>query len=333
MVSWRAGMGSLGQCHAAGTGEAGRREDGQPGLSLRASWLVATALAAAHWIVAVIASRHNATTFDEVAHIAGGMGMVKYRDYRLNPENGVLPQLLAGSAIVASGGRFPDVDSPHTLEGLSWQHSDSWELGYQALYLVGNEASHMLLVGRAAVALSGFGAVLLVHGMARYVHDGDSTASLLSTVLAAACPTFLAHGPLITSDGVFTFTASLATASIWSMLNAAADAAGASHLSSPPAAARPRAGWRTCCAWALSTGVAVGLVVTAKHSGVIIAPIAVVLLALRTWRVPGRRLPRFALLVTVCVVASVSAMLTTIWWLYGFRYTAFAHLDCNQVSL
>ena len=76
-----------------------------------------------------------------------------------------------------------------------------------------------------------------------------------------------------------------------------------------------------------------GLVVTAKHSGVIIAPIAVVLLALRTWRVPGRRLPRFALLVTVCVVASVSAMLTTIWWLYGFRYTAFAHLDCNQVSL
>jgi hypothetical protein len=42
-------------------------------LSSRAAWAVAAVLSAAHWLLAVLASRQNATTFDEVAHISGGM--------------------------------------------------------------------------------------------------------------------------------------------------------------------------------------------------------------------------------------------------------------------
>ena len=194
-------------------------------LSAGVSWTVAAVLAVGHWVLAVIACQHNATTFDEVAHISGGMAMVVHGDFRLNPENGVLPQMLAGAAIVADGNRFPDVSDLRTLEGLSWLHSDSWELGYKTLYQVGNDAARVLLLGRAAVGLSGFMTVLLVHGMARHVHHAHPVGSLLPTLLAAACPTMLAHGFLITSDAVFTFTAALASCSVWAMLNAAAAAA------------------------------------------------------------------------------------------------------------
>jgi hypothetical protein len=330
-------------------------------LSSRAAWAVAAVLSAAHWLIAVLASRQNATTFDEVAHISGGMAkiskvpltvtsfskfarrhllfsissqaMVVHGDYRLNPENGALPQKIAGAAIVAGGGRFPEVADLGTLEGQSWRHSDSWELGYQALYLVGNDAARVLLLGRGAVALSGLGTVLLVHGMARYVYKGDAASSLLATLLAAACPTMLAHGALITSDGVFTFTASLASASIWFMLDVAAAAAetAALPLAGEVHTARRRApGWPACLWWALATGVAVGLVIVAKHSGVIIAPIAVLLLLIRTWSVGRQMMPGYALRVGVAVIVSVATMMGTIWGMYGFRYSAFRHLECHQ---
>ena len=102
------------------------------------SWAIAMTLSVIHWILAVWSSKHNATTFDEVAHIAGGLGQVLYGDYRLNPENGVLPQMVAASAMVLGGVRFPSVSDPNTPEGMSWLHSDAWELGYRTLYQVGS---------------------------------------------------------------------------------------------------------------------------------------------------------------------------------------------------
>jgi Spy/CpxP family protein refolding chaperone len=51
------------------------------------SWGIALLLAAAHWVVAVLASRHNAVTFDEVAHVAGGMGQVSaQKNHQILPE-------------------------------------------------------------------------------------------------------------------------------------------------------------------------------------------------------------------------------------------------------
>lgn len=46
------------------------------------SWTAALALAVFHWVAAVSASKHNSITFDEVAHVAGGMGSLQYSDYR-----------------------------------------------------------------------------------------------------------------------------------------------------------------------------------------------------------------------------------------------------------
>lgn len=105
-------------------------------ISAHFSWSIALLLAILHWGLAVWASRANSTTFDEVAHIGGGMGNVLFGDYRLNPENGVLPQMIAAYAMVSGGTKFPDVSDPSSHEGMSWSHSDGWELGYRTLYQV-----------------------------------------------------------------------------------------------------------------------------------------------------------------------------------------------------
>lgn len=55
---------------------------------------------------------------------------------RLNPENGVLPQMLSAAAMYAGGVRLPDVSDEGTRDGLAWKYSDSWELGYRTIYEV-----------------------------------------------------------------------------------------------------------------------------------------------------------------------------------------------------
>jgi hypothetical protein len=54
-------------------------------MSAGVSWGIALLLAIAHWVVAVLASRHNAVTFDEVAHVAGGMAQVLLACNSLTP--------------------------------------------------------------------------------------------------------------------------------------------------------------------------------------------------------------------------------------------------------
>ena len=55
---------------------------------------------------------------------------------RLNPENGILPQMLAAAAMFAGGGRLPDVSDEGSRDGMAWKYSDSWELGYRTIYEV-----------------------------------------------------------------------------------------------------------------------------------------------------------------------------------------------------
>ena len=108
--------------------------------------------------------------------------MVVHGDYRLNPENGALPQKIAGAAIVAGGGRFPEVADLGTLEGQSWRHSDSWELGFQALYLVGNDAARVLLL----TDMNSNVPVVLERGRERAIAAGDNSGRLRLLFLAPA---------------------------------------------------------------------------------------------------------------------------------------------------
>lgn len=86
-------------------------------------------------------------------------------------------------------------------------------------------------MARGAMAVCGAMTVLLVHGIARYIHRGDMIGTLIPTVLASSCPTMLAHGPLITSDAFFTFFVLASAMAVYAMLLAAADqSAGTSKI-------------------------------------------------------------------------------------------------------
>src|SRR3989338_5168022 len=49
-------------------------------------------LALCHAVLATLAVREKSTTADELAHVTGGYTFNHWSDYRLHPENGILPQ-------------------------------------------------------------------------------------------------------------------------------------------------------------------------------------------------------------------------------------------------
>src|SRR5258708_34957481 len=53
---------------------------------------LALLLALGHAALAILAMREKSTTADELAHLTGGYTFNHWHDYRLQPENGILPQ-------------------------------------------------------------------------------------------------------------------------------------------------------------------------------------------------------------------------------------------------
>jgi hypothetical protein len=73
---------------------------------------------ALHFAMAVGSKFHESTTSDEIAHLTGGVSYWKFKDYRLQPENGNLPQRWVAIPAVIAGAKFPELDQPY------WKVSD-----------------------------------------------------------------------------------------------------------------------------------------------------------------------------------------------------------------
>ncbi len=242
-------------------------------------------------------------TFDELAHITAGYSYWKTGDYRLNPENGHLPQRWAGLGMLPSQARFPSLDQD------AWRASNPWVLGDQFLFDHGNDADALVWRGRVMIVLLGVGLCLVVWGWSRQLFG--PMGGLISLTLCAFSPTLLAHGSLVTSDmaAALFFTASLWA--LWTLLH--------------------RVTVRTVL---LSVLAMTGLFLS-KMSAVLIIPVGLLLLLLRlavgrpleialgrrSWSLSGRvrQLGLFAGLL-VCHVVFVWA---AIWACFDFRYAAF----------
>ncbi|MEE8170899.1 MAG: glycosyltransferase family 39 protein, partial [Phycisphaerae bacterium] len=199
--------------------------------------------------------------------------------------------------------RFP----PHNQQ--AWRRSDVWIIGGQFFFEMGNDADAMLRRGRAMIALLSTALGLIVFLWSRRLFG--AAGGLLSLALYAVSPTMLAHGALITTDLVaaLCFTASMAA--LWRV----------SHRMSPGNVAVAM--------------IALGGMILAKGSGVVIAFLGVVVIAVRiasnrpitiAWpggarEIPGR-LKRAALLsaLTALLVLSTAAL---VWGAYGFRWSPF----------
>ena len=263
-----------------------------------------------YWWMATSVSDTICTTGDEIAHLTAGYSYWKTNDYRLQPENGNLPQRWAAIPLLGRGLKFPAQDQN------AWRISDVWDIGFQWFYTQGNDLASMLRAGRRMIALFGVATGLLVFFWARRLH-GD-LAGVLAAVLFAFCPTMLANGALITSDMTACFMFLAAVTAFWAM-------------------ARRLSAWSV-----LVFGAVLGLLCVAKFSAPLIAPMCAILFAVRvakadplpcgwpwTRTIAGRAAGAWALI--GATLAACALAIGVIWASYGFRYPMYRHYEAGRV--
>jgi hypothetical protein len=276
----------------------------------RAPILIAAGLLCLYWWMATSVSDTQCTTGDEIAHLTAGYSYWKTDDYRLQPENGNLPQRWAAIPLLHRDLTFP------TLDQNAWRISDVWDLGFQWFYDCGNDLASMLRAGRMMIALFGVatGALVFLWGRRLYGDKGG----LLAAGLFAFCPTMLANGALITSDMTATFMFLAAITAFWAMAH------------------------RLCIGRLILFGVALGLLCVAKFSAPLIAPMCAILFVIRVagtdtleggWPFPrliaGRA--KVALSLIGATLAACALAIGVIWASYGFKYPMFRHFEPNRV--
>jgi 4-amino-4-deoxy-L-arabinose transferase-like glycosyltransferase len=257
----------------------------------------------AHSAIAFTATLDASATFDEVLHIASGLSYWTTDDYRLQPENGNLPQRWCALPLVALGYRLPE-------DEVAWRQSDSFQLGRSLLYGSGHDPAVILSAARAMAAVWSAALCLVVYLWSRslFGHGGG----LVSLGLAAFWPALVAHGPLATSDACGSLFFTLGAWSLWNLVN------------------------RVTVGSLIAASVAVGLAAIAKHSCVLLAPLAglfVIIMAASRRPLPlsmadfstmfvdrGRK----AAVMAASLVGPLLAAVFMIWASCGFRYRAFA---------
>ncbi len=228
-------------------------------------------------------------TFDEGNHMFAGYMMWHTGDFGLNPEHPPLVKLLA--TIPALGrdlwvpplkGRFFKTEA--YLDGRDW--------------LARNDggSQHMVFQMRLVAGLLALGLSLIVFFAAREWFG--EKAALIALCLAVFDPNLVGHSALVTTDiGVTLFF----LASIYTFYR---------YVKTPTL---PRLGM---------VGVAAGLLLATKHSGILLAPMLVLLIVWEIACTPKGERRRVALRLAGAFAAIVLIGVAVLWAFYGFRYSA-----------
>ncbi len=256
-------------------------------------------IALGHGLLAVRAMRQKSTTSDELAHVTGGYTFNHWNDYRMHPENGLLPQRWQTLPLTLAGAHYPE------LKGADWSEGNVWMTGYRFFYHLGNNHEWFLFTARAMNALFGVATVLLVAAWARYFFGWAG--AFTAVIFCALCPTMLAHSALATSDMAMCFFLLAAASAYWWHLHD-----GRSRI-------------------LILSAITFGLACVAKFTAVLLLPLFLLLALLRcvrssplslggrTFATPAGRLGAVA---ASTVVHGLVAVLV-IWAFSGFRYAAF----------
>jgi hypothetical protein len=251
-----------------------------------------------HGLLALLAMREKSTTADELAHVTGGYTFNHWNDYRMHPENGLLPQRWQALPATLAGAHYPD------LTGEDWRESGVWMTGHSFFYDLGNNHEWMLFTARGMNTLFGVATVLLVAVWARRLFGWPG--AFAAALFCALCPTMLAHSALATSDMAMCFFLLASVSAYWWHLHDA----------------RLRIGVLSCVIFALAC--------VAKYTAVLLLPLFVLLalvrsinpaplaLAHRTFRTPAGRLGAIGV---STVLHGLTAVLV-IWAFCGFRFAA-----------
>ncbi len=259
--------------------------------------------------MAVTSIQDKSTTCDEIVYLPAGYSYWKYNDYRINPENGNLPQRWMAIPLLFGDYKFPSLDQPN------WKESKEWDIGREFFYRLDNNLETMLWQGRAMMAVIGAALGLVIYIWSRRLFG--PVGGIISLVIYVFDPSMLAHGRLMTCDVPATLFFLLSMGCLWIMLNKVSIfTLGASCL-------------------------AMGGLFLAKMSGVLILPMGLGLVAIRligkqplkvafgrTWRIVRRS--RKALIFLGAIIVHTAAVIVMIWASYGFRYSIFRPSESSQ---
>jgi hypothetical protein len=247
----------------------------------------------------VLSVRGDSATFDETPHIGAGVSYLERGDFRLNPEHPPLAKMIAALPLVLlgrTGGDYASEAWNGVAGGGTRSHANEWTFGFELLNgargaAARNDPAIRLFPARLAMLALGVLLLAAVYGWTREMWGPD--AALVALVLAATCPTVLAHARLVTTD----MPAALGvTATLWAFWR-----------------------WTRVPAWprAAAAGAALGAALLFKFNTATIAPILVVLAGAAV--ATGRVRPRSAI-AGVAILGAVSYV--AVWAGYGFRYAA-----------
>ena len=264
---------------------------------------------AAFWIFMLASLRDKSLVFDEVAHATAGYSYWHFGEYRLQPENGQLPQRVAGLGLLTATRRAPATDTD------AWRDADIWNLGFQWIYQQVNDPEKMAAAGRRACGLLAvaLGALVWLWSSRLFGPAGG----MLSLLLYVLNPTILANGALMTSDMAAALFFAGSMGALWQLMQRI-----------------------TIARLALSTGMVAGLMVS-KMSAMLIGPMALLLVVARL--ADGRPLPvalglprelarrsQQALALAMVAAIHVLVVVAVVWGVYGFRFAAVSEPRENE---
>ena len=252
-------------------------------------WSIAGGLILLQTILVAIVVHGESLTFDEGDHIFAGYMMWHTGDYGLNPEHPPLVKLVATLPLLHENLWVPPLQQ-------RWFKSEAYRDGRDFLER-NDDPTHRLLFRirlAAGVFAAGLSAIVFLLGSELF----GASAGLLALLLIVFEPNVLANSALVTTDvGVTCFF----LASIYCFYRYARQPS-------------------VICL--LLTGLAAGLTLSAKHSGILLAPMLLALALVEIAcagrearkRIAGTLFGGFAAIALVAVAV--------LWAFYGFRYAA-----------
>jgi len=236
-------------------------------------------------------------TQDEPLHVAAGYSYWQEDDFRMQPENGVLSQRWVGfGPMLLEGGTEVQTES------ISWREGRQWFVAYQ---FIEENGLGVLVAGRMMIAACGLLLLLAIYFVARLLWGPQG--AVVSLIVAAFSPTFLAHASLATSD-IF-----LATTYFASAIALAAVV------------------WKVSWTRVGIAGLTCGAAALSKYTSIVLAPYGIFLLILYLFiqkpPQPGKfLLSRMGGFLAVGIIAYL-----VLWSGYGFRYSTF-HPDSDSAA-
>jgi 4-amino-4-deoxy-L-arabinose transferase-like glycosyltransferase len=257
-------------------------------------WPVVVMLAAVlvlHAALARWAITDKSVTADEILHVTQGHFANRHGDFRVQPENGMLPQRLHGVAAWLTGAPTPELRGNE-----AWRTASGTMISHQFFYETGHDHFPMLVLARTLNLLFSLGTTLLVFWWGRRL--GGPAAGLVAAAGYALDPNVLAHAALATSDQAAGFFLLTSGTLFWLQL------------------LQPRR------AAMLASAAVFGLACVAKYSAVLLLPLMAGLIAIRILGDDDRR--RWWRLVPCMLLVHGLVAVALIWACYGFRYTGFS---------